>query len=66
LEPDGMEVFGISLGFLATGLGGMGPEFMRKIWARELHLSGESIRDAVEGRRDEDARRVVNKDGVQP
>lgn len=66
LEPDGVKVFGISPGFLATGLGGMGPEFMRKVGAGEPHLGGELIRDVVEGRRDADAGKVVNKDGVQP
>lgn len=65
LEPDGVKVFGISPGFLATGLGGMGPEFMRKIGAGEPHLGGELIREVVEGKRDGDAGRVVNKDGVQ-
>jgi NAD(P)-dependent dehydrogenase (short-subunit alcohol dehydrogenase family) len=66
LEPDGVKVFGISPGFLATGLGGMGPEFMRKIGAQEPHLGGEFIRDVVEGKRDGDAGKVVDKDGVQP
>ncbi|KAJ4337903.1 hypothetical protein N0V95_008198 [Ascochyta clinopodiicola] len=66
LEPDGVRVFGISPGFLATGLGGMGPEFMRKFGAGEPHLGGEVIRDVVQGKRDADAGKVVNKDGVQP
>lgn len=65
LDPDGVKVFGISPGFLATGLGGMGPEFMRKIGAGEPSLGGELIRDVVQGKRDTDAGRVVNKDGVQ-
>lgn len=66
LEPDGVKVFGISPGFLATGLGGMGPDFMRKVGAGEPHLGGEFIRDVVEGKRDADAGQVVHKDGVQP
>jgi len=66
LEPDGVKVFGISPGFLATGLGGMGPEFMRRIGAGEPHIGGELIRDVVQGKRDEEAGKVVNKDGVQP
>ncbi|KAF9694230.1 hypothetical protein EKO04_007774 [Ascochyta lentis] len=66
LEPDGVRVFGISPGFLATGLGGMGPEFMRRIGAGEPRLGGEVIRDVVQGKRDGDAGKVVNRDGVQP
>lgn len=66
LEPDGVRVFGISPGFLATGLGGMGPEFMRRIGAGEPSAGGELIKEVVEGRRDADAGKVINKDGIQP
>lgn len=66
LEPDGVRVFCISPGFLATGLGGMGREFMRKVGAGEASVGGGFVRDVVEGRRDGDAGVVINKDGVQP
>ncbi|KAJ4370826.1 hypothetical protein N0V86_008519 [Didymella sp. IMI 355093] len=66
LEPDGVKVFGISPGFLATGLGGMGPEFMKKIGAGDPSTGGEFIKEVVEGRRDGDAGRVISKDGIQP
>lgn len=66
LEPDGVKVFGISPGFLATGLGGMGPEFMKKIGAGDPSTGGQFIKEVVEGKRDEDAGKVINKDGVQP
>jgi NAD(P)-dependent dehydrogenase (short-subunit alcohol dehydrogenase family) len=66
LEPDGVKVFGISPGFLATGLGGMGPEFMKKVGAGDPREGGEFIGKVVEGRRDADAGKVINKDGVQP
>jgi NAD(P)-dependent dehydrogenase (short-subunit alcohol dehydrogenase family) len=65
LEPDGVKVFGISPGFLATGLGGMGPEFMKKIGAGDPRTGGEFVREVVEGNRDGDAGKVINKDGVQ-
>jgi hypothetical protein len=65
LEPDGVKVFGISPGFLATGLGGMGPQFMRSIGAGDPRLGGELVREVVEGRRDGEAGRVVGRDGVQ-
>ncbi|KAH6612116.1 hypothetical protein C7974DRAFT_91454 [Boeremia exigua] len=66
LEPDGVKVFAISPGFLATGLGGAGQKFMRKMGAGEPSVGGEFIRDVVQGKRDADAGKVINKDGVQP
>jgi hypothetical protein len=44
----------------------MGPELMRKFGTGKPYLCGESIRDAVDGRRDGDVGRVVNRDGMQP
>lgn len=61
-----MKVFGISPGFLATGLSGMGSEFMRNIGAGDPSTGGDFIRDVVEGKRDEDAGKIINRDGVQP
>ena len=66
LEPDGVKVFCISPGFLATGLGGMGKDFMRKVGAGEPSVGGGFIKDVVLGVRDDDAGKVINKDGVQP
>jgi NAD(P)-dependent dehydrogenase (short-subunit alcohol dehydrogenase family) len=66
LEVDGVKVFGISPGFLATNLGGMGPEFLKKMGAGDASVGGVFIKDVVEGKRDEDAGRAINKDGVQP
>lgn len=66
LAVDGVKVFAISPGFLATGLGGMTAEFMRKMGAGEPSVGGEFIKDVIEGKRDGDAGKVINKDGVQP
>jgi NAD(P)-dependent dehydrogenase (short-subunit alcohol dehydrogenase family) len=66
LEVDGVKVFGISPGFLATNLGGLGPEFLKKMGAGDPTVGGTFIKDVVEGKRDEDAGKVINKDGVQP
>jgi NAD(P)-dependent dehydrogenase (short-subunit alcohol dehydrogenase family) len=66
LGVDGVKVFGISPGFLATGLGGMGPEMLKKWGAGDPSIGGIFIKDVVEGKRDEDSGRVINKDGVQP
>tara|TARA_R110002003_G_scaffold64_11_gene6048 strand:+ start:383 stop:604 length:222 start_codon:yes stop_codon:yes gene_type:complete len=64
LEPDGVKVFGISPRFLATGLGGMGKEFMKKVGAGKASVGGGFIKDVVEGGRDGDAGKVINKDWV--
>lgn len=66
LQADGVKVFGISPGFLATGLGGLGPDFLKKFGAGDPSVGGELIRDVVQGKRDEHAGKVINKDGVQP
>jgi NAD(P)-dependent dehydrogenase (short-subunit alcohol dehydrogenase family) len=66
LEVDGVKVFGISPGFLATNLGGMGPEFLKKMGAGDTSVGGLFIKDVVEGKRDQDAGKAINKDGVQP
>ncbi|KAL4900858.1 hypothetical protein BDW74DRAFT_161228 [Aspergillus multicolor] len=65
LKNDGVKVFAISPGFLATGLGGAGPEQLRKFGAGEPEVAGPLFRDVLEGRRDGDVGRVVNRDGVQ-
>lgn len=66
LKEDGVKVFAISPGFLATGLGGAGAALMKKMGAGEPSVGGEFIRDVVEGRRDQDAGKVIRKDEVQP
>lgn len=65
LKEDGVKVFCISPGFLATNLGGMGPEKLRAMGAGNPSLGGILIRDVVEGKRDADAGKVVNAAGVQ-
>jgi len=66
LEPDGVKVFAISPGFLATGLGGLGKDALKGFGAGDASVGGEFIRDVVGGKRDGDAGKVVHKDGVQP
>ncbi|CAO2652885.1 Nn.00g022960.m01.CDS01 [Neocucurbitaria sp. VM-36] len=66
LKPDGVKVFCISPGFLATNLGGMGAENLRKAGAGDASVGGIFIKDVVEGKRDNDTGKVINKDGVQP
>lgn len=66
LYMDGAKVFCVSPGFLATGLGGMGPDFLKKMGAADASVGGEFIKDVVEGKRDEDTGKVIDKNGVQP
>ncbi|KAF2798130.1 NAD(P)-binding protein [Melanomma pulvis-pyrius CBS 109.77] len=66
LKADGVKVFAISPGFLATGLAGVGAETLRKFGAGDPSLGGIFIKDVVEGKRDADAGLVINSAGVQP
>ena len=65
LREDGVKVFAISPGFLATGLGG-NAEMLRKMGAGDPSLGGIFIKDVVEGKRDQDAGRAIRADMVQP
>ena len=65
LMEDGVKVWCISPGFLATGLGGH-PETLRKMGAGEPEVAGPFIRSVLEGERDEDVGKVLTRDGIQP
>ncbi|KAL4949527.1 hypothetical protein BDW69DRAFT_174222 [Aspergillus filifer] len=65
LTDDGVKVFAISPGLLATNLAG-NPEAMKAMGAGDPAVAGPLFRDVLEGRRDEQAGFVVNKDGIQP
>lgn len=66
LKEDGAKVWCISPGFLATGLGSIGADHLKKMGAGDPSLGGNFIKDVVEGKRDEDAGNVINRDGIQP
>lgn len=66
LHDDGVKVWSVSPGFLATGLGGVGAETLRKFGAKEPREGGEFLRDVVEGKRDGDAGKAIRADMVQP
>ncbi|KAJ5786085.1 uncharacterized protein N7503_011297 [Penicillium pulvis] len=65
LKEDGVKVWAISPGLLATGLGG-DTEVLRKMGALDPSIAGPFIRGVVEGQRDADVGKVINRDGVQP
>lgn len=65
LKADGVKIWAISPGFLATGLGG-GQERNKKMGGGDPALGGGFIREVVEGARDADVGLVVRRGGVQP
>ncbi|CAK1358635.1 unnamed protein product [Cercospora beticola] len=66
LSKDGVKVWGVSPGFLATGLAGVGPEKLKQMGALDPSVGGHFVKDVVEGKRDDDVGRVIRKDGIQP
>ncbi|KAL8822583.1 MAG: hypothetical protein Q9191_006679 [Dirinaria sp. TL-2023a] len=66
LKEDGVKVWCISPGFLATGLGG-NPEATKNAGAGDPATAGEFVRAVLEGERDGDVGQVLLRDGgVQP
>ena len=65
LQADGVKVWCVGPGILATGLGGFGPEKAKEILPFLGHASegGDVIRRVVEGERDEDTGKFVVKNG---
>lgn len=65
LREDGVKVWCISPGFLATGLGG-DQEMNKKMGAQDPKIGANLVRDVVEGQRDQDIGKVVRRNDVQP
>ncbi|KKY38942.1 putative short chain [Diaporthe ampelina] len=65
LKEDGVKVWAISPGFLATGLGGVGKEQLLKMGALDPSVGGQFIRDVVQGKRDQDVGRVIRSNMIQ-
>ena len=66
LRNDGVKVWAIAPGFLATGLGGVGAELMKKMGAKDPSVGGEFFRDVIEGKRDHEQGKVIRVATVQP
>ena len=68
LKEDGVKIWCIAPGLLATGLGGLGPEKAKAMGARDPAFGGEFVKDVVEGKRDEDVGKTVRNynSPVQP
>jgi NAD(P)-dependent dehydrogenase (short-subunit alcohol dehydrogenase family) len=65
LKEDGVKVWCVSPGYLATGLGGS-MEHNKKMGAIDPAIGGSFVQAVLEGHRDEHAGKVILKDSVQP
>ena len=65
LREDGVKVWCISPGFLATGLGG-DRELNKQMGAEDPISGANFVREVIEGMRDDDVGKVVRRDGIQP
>ncbi|KAI1077799.1 NAD(P)-binding protein [Whalleya microplaca] len=66
LRNDGVKVWCVSPGFLATGLFGAGPEELKKMGAGDPAKGGDFVKDVVQGKRDQDIGKVIRTDRIQP
>ncbi|KAM0260012.1 hypothetical protein ACHAPA_010458 [Fusarium lateritium] len=64
LGQDGVKVWAISPGYLATGLG-VGQEQNKTQGAIDPSIGAAIVKDVLEGVRDEDVGKIVSKQGVQ-
>lgn len=65
LKNDGVKVWAISPGFLATGLGNISKEQLLKMGALEPYVGGQFVRDVVQGKRDHDTGKVIRSSMIQ-
>ena len=63
LKEDGVKVWGVGPGFLATNLGNI-PEKAKEMGAKHPSLGGKMLKSVVEGEWDADVGKLINKDGI--
>ena len=63
LKEDGVKVWAVGPGFLVTNLGGV-PEMAKEMGAGHPSAGGAVLKSVVEGERDGDVGKLVNKDGL--
>ena len=63
LKADGVKVWAVGPGFLATNLGGVGPDKAKEMGAGHPSAGGKVLKSVVEGERDADVGKLINKDG---
>ncbi|KAI0521734.1 hypothetical protein F5B22DRAFT_634603 [Xylaria bambusicola] len=66
LLNDGVKVWAVSPGFLATGLAGIGEEKLKQMGALDPAIGGHFLKDVVEGKRDHDEGKIIRRDMIQP
>ncbi|KAF2764906.1 NAD(P)-binding protein [Teratosphaeria nubilosa] len=66
LGNDGVKIWAISPGFLATGLAGFGAETLKKMGAKDPAEGGIFVKDVINGNRDGDCGRAIRADMIQP
>lgn len=66
LLNDGVKVWAVSPGFLATGLAGIGEAKLKEMGALDPAIGGHFLKDVVEGKRDQDEGKVIRKNMIQP
>ncbi|ETS80032.1 hypothetical protein PFICI_07561 [Pestalotiopsis fici W106-1] len=66
LKADGVKVFSVSPGICATDLGGMGPEIIQALGGVHPREGGERLIAVAEGKRDADAGKLIDKEGLIP
>lgn len=66
LKEDGVKVWCVGPGMLATNLGGLGPEKVMEMGAKHPSIGGQFIRTVVEGERDADVGKFIVKGGIEP
>ncbi|KAL8791879.1 MAG: hypothetical protein Q9195_005541 [Heterodermia aff. obscurata] len=65
LKEDGVKVWCLSPGFLATRLGG-NPDASKNMGAGDSTVAGSFIRSVLESQRDDDVGKLILQNGVQP
>ena len=63
LDKDGVKVWGVAPGLVATSLGG-DTDLLKKLGAKDPRISGDVIRRVIQGVRDADAGNVVREYGT--
>lgn len=67
LKSDGVKVWSVAPGLLATSLGG-DTEVLKRLGAKDPSIGGEVLRGVIEGKRDDDVGKAIReyKTPIQP
>lgn len=62
MHADGVKVWALSPGYLATGLGGS-QEKNKAQGAQDPSVAGPFVREVLEGKRDDQVGKIIKRDG---